>query len=135
MPARTSGRERPHAPEAPASRGSLLRSRAAEGTRLQVQIVRISVNGWTAHELALLVVAEPQAQAIVHDRAGDLILDVEQVRRVAVVAVGPELPAGGHVDESSGDQQVRTLALDRTRQNRLHSKLTPGRARVHRPAP
>jgi hypothetical protein len=106
-----------------------------EETGLQVQVVRISVAGWMTHELAPLVVTQPKTQTIGHDRAGDLVLDIEQVGRIAVVLVGPELPAGSHVDELSGDQQSRSLPFERARQNRLplEAEDTAERAYPERP--
>ena len=67
--------------------------------RLQIQIVGIAVGRRMAHELFTLVARQSHAQAIVHDRAGDLVLDVEQRGRVTIVGAGPELPAGGDVHE------------------------------------
>ena len=54
---------------------------------LQIQIVCVTVGRRVADELFTLVIRQSHAQAIVHDRAGDLVLDVEQVRGVAIVAV------------------------------------------------
>ena len=52
------------------------------------------------------------------------------VRGVAIVRVGPKLAAGGHVDESSRNQQLRDAPLERTREDGLHAELTPGRLRI-----
>ena len=40
------------------------------------------------------------------DRLGDLILDCEDVRLLAVVALGPEMKTVGHVDELRHDSDV-----------------------------
>ena len=68
---------------------------------LQIQIVRVAVGGRMANELCTLVARQSHTQAIVHDRAGNLILHVEQRRRVTIVGAGPELPAGGDIHEPS----------------------------------
>ena len=65
---------------------------ALEEPGLQEQVVRVSVGRRMTHELLPLVGGQSHAQAVVHDRAGNLVLHGEQVRRVAVVGVGPKLP-------------------------------------------
>ena len=83
-----------------------------------------------AHELLTLVVRQPHAKAIVHDCAGDLVLDIEQPGGVTIVGAGPELPAGGDVHEPGCDSQPRQLALERTREDRLHAELAAGCLRI-----
>ena len=45
---------------------------------LKIQIVRVAVGGGMAYELCTLVARQSHTQAIVHDRAGNLVLHVEQ---------------------------------------------------------
>jgi hypothetical protein len=84
------------------------------------------------NELAPLVARQSEAQAIVHDRAGNLVLNVLQLRCLAIVPLRPQLPARGHVDKAGRDQQPRGVALQRTRENRLDPELSSCGRRIHR---
>ena len=71
----------------------------------QVQIVGLQVLGRLRGELGHLLRRERDAQRV-GDLVGDLVLDLEDVRHLAVVAFGPDREAGGGVDQLGVDAQA-----------------------------
>src|SRR5688572_6275543 len=77
------------------------------------------------HKLLPLVAGQPQAKPGVHDRAGDLVLQFEQLGRFPIVRARPELLASGNVHQANRDAQSFDLPLERTDENRFNAKLAP----------
>ena len=75
----------------------------------QVQVVGLEVLGGPGRELLLLLRREGDAQGL-GDLARDLVLHLEDVRHLAVVALGPEREVGLRVHELGVDAQARAGA-------------------------
>ena len=69
-----------------------------------------------------------------HDRARDLILHREHVLDLAIIALGPAMPAGGAVDELSCDADAIAGALNAALQDIAHAELLADLTEVNRPA-
>src|SRR5262245_17318635 len=69
------------------------------------------------------------------NRAGQLILDREDVLELTVVALGPAMGAGYGIDELHGDANPITAAANAALQDVAHSELAPYLTHVHRFAP
>ena len=68
----------------------------------QEAVVRLQVRRADADDAGLLGGRQPDLERR-HDLERDLVLDGEDVGELAVVAVGPEMPAGRRVDQLGGD--------------------------------
>src|ERR1700746_1605297 len=72
-------------------------------TPLQVEMIRVEVaRGWCDEVRTFAAQADLQPGG---DRLGDLVLDRENVRHLAVIALGPEAVAAADVHELSADPQ------------------------------
>ena len=71
----------------------------------------------------------------VDDPVRDFVLDREDVGQVAVVALGPEMPAVAGIDELRGDAHAVAGAADRAFEHRAHAKLAADGADVDRACP
>ena len=88
--------------QAPGEPVGMLVTLVKELTAAQVQLVRVHVAGRRLADGALL--AEQQCDLERRDdAAGDIVLHREHVRQHPVVALRPQVPAGGRVDELRRD--------------------------------
>ena len=84
-----------------------------------------------AHDVPLLLQRELQLQRR-HDLLHDLILQGEDVLQWAVVALGPQVTAGGGVDQLRGDPHLLVRFLHAAFQHVAHAHLFPHVLHLHR---
>ena len=68
----------------------------------------------------------------VDDPTRDVVLDLEDIRQVAIVAVGPQVATGCCIDELRGNPHAIAGAPDRAFEHREHTKLAADGAKVDR---
>ena len=66
------------------------------------------------------------------DHFGDLVLQGERIGRLAVIAVGPDMIAGGSVDQLRHDPHLVGALLDATLKDELRTQLPADLAHVDR---
>ena len=97
----------------------------------QVQIVRLEVCGRRPRQGLALGAQQLDLQRA-HDAAGDLVLDREQVGQRPVVALGPDLTAGGSVDQPRRDAHPVASPAHAAVEDVAHLEPGAGRHRVLR---
>ena len=102
----------------------------------QIVIVGLEIGCRRAGQSHLLRMQQPDLQRR-HDAAGDLVLDCEDVGQRAVVALGPDLPTRGAVDQPDGETKPLSGAAHAALQHMADPKAGAGidrraRARLQR---
>src|SRR5262245_60612670 len=99
--------------------------------RAQVEVVRLPGRGWLVQRALDLCLVHMSGQDR-RNRAGQLILDGENVLELTVVALGPAMGAGHGIDELHGDTNPVTTATNAALQDVTHSQLAPHLTHVRR---
>src|SRR5258708_33513430 len=68
------------------------------------------------------------------DTLGNPVLQLEDVPRIAIETVRPEIGARRGIDELAGDAKLVATAADAALQHVRHAKLPPNLADIHRSA-
>ena len=111
-----------------------LRVPVKELAAAQVIGVRLDVVGRRLRDRLALLRQQLDLE-LLDDRVGDLVLDGEDVGQVAVVAVGPDVPAGLAVDELAVDPHLRAGLADAALQHELDVEFLADVLHLDRPCP
>ena len=79
-----------------------------------------------ADEPLAFIARQADAQPIVHNRRGNLVLHRQKVAFLAIVGTRPQLPATGDVDEPRHDPQARILSFERSSQHCVNAEPSAG---------
>jgi hypothetical protein len=99
----------------------------------QVQLVGLDVGRARLRRKAIHPARQPQVERLAH-RARDLLLDREDVARLAVVGLGPELEAGPGVHELGRDPDPLAGLPHAALEDRADAELLAERTRVEAPS-
>src|SRR5262245_24660173 len=100
----------------------------------QVEIEGIRVSSITVPAPPELATHEPDLEGF-NDAACDVVLDLEDIHKLPVVALGPELVAIPRIDQLNGDPQSSCCLSNAALQDRTHAQALSDLARVGRQPP
>ena len=89
-----------------------------------LEIVSVGLDiGSRSQSNGLLLLRQELDLQLLDDGLGDFVLDRENVGQIAVEAVGPQMPAGGAVDQLAGDPHPLAGLADASLKNEFHAQL------------